>query len=107
MEEVHPWQAELERIGHCDRKFSEELADMTYGDNPHPQVRQAFTNPKTGQFNKNDVINFLKNMENDDDSEKTKAQWLVFERAMKKEKRRSNKYYTHDQAKACMHYTAF
>ena len=71
---------------------TEELADMAYGDNPHPQVRQAFTNPNTGQFNKNDVINFLKTMEQDETG-KTKQQWLVFERAMKKE-RAANKYNT-------------
>lgn len=79
---------QLEKLGVV--VSSEELADMTYGDNPHDQVKQAFTNPNTGQFSKNDVINFLKNMEND---EEAKTQWLVFEKAMKRE-RRSNKYYT-------------
>ena len=69
----------------------EELGDMAYGDDPHPQVKQAFTNPETGVFNKNDVINFLKNMERDE-SGKTKNQWLVFEKAIKEE-RRLNKYY--------------
>jgi len=69
----------------------EELGDMAYGDNPHPQVKQAFTNPQTGQFNKNDVINFLKNLERDETGE-TKDQWLVFERAMKEERKQS-KYY--------------
>lgn len=70
----------------------EELGDMAYGDNPHPQVRQAFTNPQTGVFNKNDVINFLKNLDRDETG-KTKNQWYVFENAIKEE-RKVNKYYT-------------
>jgi len=70
----------------------EELGDMAYGDNPHPQVRKAFTNPETGQFNKNDVINFLKNLEKDETG-KTKSQWLVFETAIKEERKQS-KYYS-------------
>ena len=70
----------------------EELGDMAYGDNPHPQVRQAFTNPQTGIFNKNDVINFLKNLDGDETG-KTKEQWYVFENAIKEE-RKVNKYYT-------------
>ena len=82
--------AELEKLGVM--VSSEELGDMIYGDNPHPQVRQAFTNPETGVFNKNDVINFLKNLDRDETG-KTKNQWLVFENAMKEE-RRQNKYFT-------------
>lgn len=58
-----------------------ELADMIKGKNIHPQIKQAFTDPKTGVFNPSAVINFLKNMDNDPTG-KTKRQWLVFERAI-------------------------
>ena len=40
----------------------EELIDMVQGNNIHPSVRQQFTNPQTGQFDKNYVIQFLKNL---------------------------------------------
>ena len=69
---------------------SKELADITYGSNPHPQVKQAFTNPETGVFNSADVVRFIKNMDNDETG-KTKKQWLSFEKAIKKQ-RQVNKY---------------
>jgi peptidyl-prolyl cis-trans isomerase D len=37
-----------------------ELVDMVQGNNIHPSVRQQFTNPQTGQFDKNYIIQFLK-----------------------------------------------
>ena len=63
---------------------SKELLDMVRGDNPHPQVKQAFTDPATGQFNSDAVIQFLQNLDNNDE---TKAQWIEFEAAMKRNKR--------------------
>ena len=62
---------------------AEELADLTYGDNPHPIVRNAFSNRETGMFNKNEVIGFLKNMERDETGD-AKRQWLVLEGEMKR-----------------------
>jgi peptidyl-prolyl cis-trans isomerase D len=69
---------------------SKELMDLVSGDNPHPQVRQAFTDPNTGQFNPNAVIQFLQNLDND---EATKAQWVDFEQALKRN-HRMDKYNT-------------
>ena len=40
----------------------EELIDMVQGNNIHPSVRQQFTNPQTGQFDKTFVVQFLKNL---------------------------------------------
>ncbi|MDZ7899388.1 MAG: peptidylprolyl isomerase [Arcicella sp.] len=37
-----------------------ELVDMVQGENIHPSVRQQFTNPQTGQFDKTYIIQFLK-----------------------------------------------
>lgn len=69
----------------------EEVIDMIQGKNPHPQIKQAFTDPKTGQFNPASVVNFLKNMDNDP-SGRTRKQWVVFEKAIQEE-RVQNKYY--------------
>ena len=64
---------------------ADEVFDMVKGKNPHPQVKQAFTDPKTGQFNPANVINFLKNMDNDKTG-KTRAQWVNFEKYIQDER---------------------
>lgn len=58
---------------------SEELFDMIQGKNPHPQIKDAFKDPNTGEFSPANVINFLKNMDNDATG-RTRAQWLSFEK---------------------------
>jgi peptidyl-prolyl cis-trans isomerase D len=68
----------------------DELFDMVQGKDPHPQIKQAFTDQKTNQFNPSNVINFLKNMEKDETGD-TKNRWIVFEQAIKEE-RVSQKY---------------
>jgi peptidyl-prolyl cis-trans isomerase D len=70
------------------RVSNEELYDMVQGANPHPQVVQAFTNPETGQFDRAQVVNFLKRMETDED---IKRRWIAFESDIAK-LRRSEKY---------------
>ncbi len=53
----------------------EELYDLVNGDNPHPIVRQLFSDPKTGYFDHNAVINFIKQMKGEQ-----KEYWLYFEK---------------------------
>ena len=77
---------ELEAAG--VRVSKEELYDMVQGSNPHPQVVQAFTNPETGQFDRAQVVSFLKRMETDED---IKSRWIAFEKDIAK-LRRSEKY---------------
>ncbi|MEL7147756.1 MAG: peptidylprolyl isomerase, partial [Bacteroidota bacterium] len=38
-----------------------EAEEIVYGDNISPLIQQNFTNPQTGQFNKEDVVRFLQN----------------------------------------------
>ncbi len=68
-----------------------ELLDMVQGKEPHPQIKQAFTDPKTGVFNPANVVNFLKNMDNDATG-RTRQQWVLFENAIREE-RIQQKYY--------------
>lgn len=63
---------------------ADELYDMVQGSNPHPQVVQAFTNPETGQFDRNQVMTFLKSMEED---EALKARWVAFEKELVRSRR--------------------
>ncbi len=68
----------------------DEIFDMVQGKNPHPQIKEAFKDPKTGQFNPASVIQFLKNMDNDQTG-KSRTQWLGFEKYLK-EDRTTQKY---------------
>lgn len=67
----------------------EELFDMVQGENPHPQVKQAFTDPNTGQFNPAQVIQFLKSLETM--PAENRNQWFLFEEGIEKE-RMATKY---------------
>lgn len=67
-----------------------ELKDLVYGNEVHPQIKQAFTNPQTGEFNPQQVIQFLKNMDQDATGN-TRRQWLAFEDFIKEE-RQKQKY---------------
>ena len=69
---------------------SAELFDMIQGREVHPQIKQAFTNPETGEFNPQQVIQFLKTMDQDP-SGNTRKQWLAFETFIKEE-RQKQKY---------------
>ena len=62
---------------------AEELADMTYGKEINPSIRQMFTNPETQQFEKDKVIAFLKNREND---QRASFYWMVLEEELINEK---------------------
>lgn len=64
----------------------EELRDMSVGKNPHPQIKEAFKDPKTGEFSPQTVVQFLTNMETNDPTGKTAAQWLNFEKFMKEDR---------------------
>jgi peptidyl-prolyl cis-trans isomerase D len=54
----------------------DEVEMLVFGDNPHPIVRQLFTDPATGAINKSFLVNFLQATETD---EATKKYWLFFE----------------------------
>jgi len=55
---------------------TEELDELVLGNEPHPIVKQLFTDRQTGQFNKSMLVNFLKSIEVD---ETAKKYWLFFE----------------------------
>ena len=56
----------------------DELFDLVQGDNPHQAVRQMFTDPQTGAFNRSVLLNFLQNM-NQDPSGQQLAYWTFME----------------------------
>ncbi|MGQ1787875.1 MULTISPECIES: peptidylprolyl isomerase [unclassified Saccharicrinis] len=44
---------------------TDEVIDMATGKNPHPGIRQMFTDPQTGIFNQSAVLNFLRSRKTD------------------------------------------
>ncbi|MFC5410025.1 peptidylprolyl isomerase [Larkinella bovis] len=54
------YQKEYDALGLAVTK--EELVDMVQGNYISPAIRQTFTDPKTGVFDKNAVINYLKSL---------------------------------------------
>jgi peptidyl-prolyl cis-trans isomerase D len=73
---------------------NDELFELVQGEDPHPQIKSApiFQNPQTGQYDRNLVVRFLKDME-EGNNEEGKKQWLEFETGLVKETE-SKKYNT-------------
>ncbi|QHT68306.1 peptidylprolyl isomerase [Rhodocytophaga rosea] len=69
------YQKQYEKLGLA--VSDDELEDMVQGDNVHPAVKQAFTNPATNQFDKSLVINYLKGI--DTLPAQQQAAWINFE----------------------------
>lgn len=65
----------------------EELIDMVQGNNIHPSVRQQFTNPQTGQFDKTFVVQFLKNLKTMPAQQQ--QAWANFEKSISQDRIRS------------------
>lgn len=69
---------------------AEELFDMIHGDDPHAVLRQSFADPVTGQYDPQQVTDFLRNFNQLDPS--IRNQWLRLEEFMKQD-RRESKYH--------------
>lgn len=69
-------QKEYDRLGLS--VTDEELADMVQGNNIHPAVLQAFSNPQTGEFDRNQVVEYLQNL----DATGTRPMWINFEQSI-------------------------
>ncbi len=64
---------------------SDELFDMVQGVNIHPFIRQQFGNRQTGEFDRNFMIQFLKNKDNDP-SGLQNSYWLYMEDLIQKDR---------------------
>src|SRR5690606_33073249 len=73
--------AEIQRIGL--NVGSSELNDMVSGQNPSPQIIQSFSNPQTGQFDREQLSIFLTNIRNEPASSAQKQQWENFLQVIK------------------------
>ncbi|MDR2910393.1 MAG: SurA N-terminal domain-containing protein [Bacteroidales bacterium] len=85
------WQSMINDIvmGDVYEKLSisvsqEELFDLIQGSNIHPYVQQLFINPNTGQVDRSNIMNFLRNLDSVDPSQK--QYWLYLEQQIIKER---------------------
>lgn len=60
-----------------------ELEDMVYGKNISSQVRQYFTNPQTGEFDKERVVQYINLVKSDQATPQQRASWDSFLRSLK------------------------
>ena len=65
----------------------DELIDMVQGNHISPSIMQAFSDPTTGKFDKNAVVNYLKNLKTLP-VEQQKS-WENFEKSLREERMRS------------------
>jgi peptidyl-prolyl cis-trans isomerase D len=72
------FQKEYDELG--VKVSDEELTDMVQGKNIHPSIRQQFTNPQTGIFDKNNVVSFLKGLKTQPLA--NQQQWADFEKGL-------------------------
>lgn len=70
---------------------TEELFDLVQGPRPHRLISQYFSDPNTGVFNPQTVVNFLQNL--DQMQPEVKKQWLNLEKYIKDD-RMTQKYNT-------------
>lgn len=69
----------------------EELFDMVQGSQIHPSVKQAFTDPNTGNFDRSQVLKFLREI--DQQPEEMQNKWKAFEKYLVSD-RENEKYNT-------------
>lgn len=62
----------------------DELFDMVQGKNVHSSIKQAFANQATGEFDRSQAINFLKNL--DKQPKDMQERWMQFEQFILKER---------------------
>ncbi|QNE41191.1 peptidylprolyl isomerase [Hymenobacter sp. NBH84] len=55
------FQKEFEKLGL--KVSDDEVVDMVQGKNISPSIRQAFTNPQTGQFDRAKLLDYLRNLD--------------------------------------------
>lgn len=70
---------EFEKLGL--QVSAQELFDMVQGDDPHPAVKQNFTDPESGEFRRNDLMNFLQNLDRPEAAQYRES-WFQFEDAL-------------------------
>jgi len=80
-------EEELENLGIAVK--AEELYEMIHGSDPHPILIQSFSDPATGTYDPQQVVEFLRNFDRMDPQ--VRSQWVMLEEHIKSD-RREDKY---------------
>ena len=64
----------------------DELMDMIQGENPHPIIRQVFSDPQTGMLNRSFMFDFIQRTLQEESSER-KTFWLYIENEIYRQRR--------------------
>lgn len=65
---------------------SEEMTELATGENVSPAILRSFSNPKTGQFDPNQVRMYISTLDRDEQGAEPgthRKQWLAFEKGLK------------------------
>jgi len=65
----------------------DELFELVQGSNPHPLIKQYFSDPQTGVYDRNLIVQYLQNLDNLPPD--AKLQWVEFEQFIKKDRLRT------------------
>ncbi len=69
-----------------------EVSDMYIGRFIHPSLQQQFTNPQTGQYDRQGISNYVRQLEEMPDTMTAKVQWLKYQEQVRLDRQR-NKYF--------------
>lgn len=88
---IFAFEPDFEKIGL--KVTDAELTDMVQGENIHPGLKQAFTDPATGQVNRDKIVQYLKDIDKyksqNQEAAKQYAIWLNFERKLPQDRKRT------------------
>ncbi len=74
----HAIQKEFEKVG--VQVTVDELEDMLHGKNVDENIKQAFTNQQTGQFDPQQVISYMNQLSTMPETSEPRVRWEVFQR---------------------------
>jgi peptidyl-prolyl cis-trans isomerase D len=61
----------------------DEIEDMLRGKNVNESVKQAFTNPQTGQFDPQQVTAYMQQLNREPETSESRIRWEIFQRELK------------------------
>lgn len=70
-----------------------EVSDMYIGRFIHPNLQQQFTNPQTGQYDRQGISNYVRQLADMPDTLQAKVQWLKYQEQLRNDRQRG-KYFT-------------
>lgn len=77
----HAIEPQFEKVGIAVTK--EEQIDMISGVNIDPNIKQSFTNPQTGEFDRNQLAQYINNVKGMPQTSEPRVRWELFQRDLK------------------------